>query len=392
MATPLNSTELFALELTDTLIDLNRLTATQSARVVSMLTVLEQDLVRQLGSIDFEGLSLSRRAQRIERLLRGVRATIKSRYSMAEARASSGMREIAALAHDSGIRAMNTVFSTNLITATLTREDLRALVDRDVVLGEPARDWWAGQREGTRRRFAREMRLGVAQGETNQKLIQRVRGKSTGRTIKVTLANGKTRRVREFVGGLMDVSRREAASLVRTSAQSVSNKALYETYKANDDVIKGTEAITTLDSRTSRICMARTGSAWFNNGDPMPESSTQEPFPGPPPWHFQCRSTLSPVTYSWEELGARVDGPKGRRLDTVPNSRRASFDGLINTGRVRTFDDWLRIKGDGYARRKLGPGLFDLWKSGKITTSQLIDQGGNIIPIRELARRTRGKR
>jgi hypothetical protein len=281
---------------------------------------------------------------------------------------------------------VNSVFSIDIAAPSLTEADVRALVRRDVVLGEPAKDWWSGQKEGTRRRFAREMRLGIGRGETTEQLIHRVRGKSTGRSLLIELPSGKSKRVKEFAGGIMDVSRDQADALVRTSAQSVSNKAMMETYEANDDIIKGYEALTTLDGQTSPICMARTGAAWYTNGEPFPESSVQEGFPGPPPWHFKCRTSLNPVTYSWDELMERASGKKQGLLDTVPDSQRASMDGLLGTGQVKTFDDWLRIKGDPFARQKLGPGLFDLWKDGKITMPQLIDAGGNPRTLAELKR------
>lgn len=384
----LNASDKFALELTSGLIDLSRLTRTVQRRVVSMLRVLEADLVRKIESFDLEGeLSPSVRRLRTNQLIGNVRKIIRARYGMAAKRLEMELRELAVLTHEQAVAMINEVFSIDIVGITLTRADLKALVSRDVVLGEPTRAWWRGQAEGTRRRFAREMRLGSLSGETNAQLIRRVRGGPTGRNIMVELANGKVRRVREFSGGLMDASRREAEALVRTSMQSISNNTLLTTYKENDDIIKGVEAVTTLDGRTSDICMARTGAAWDNDGNALPESSVSEGFPGPPPWHWQCRSTLAPITKSWAELVEEASGdPKQQKLlDTVPNSTRVSMDGLVGK-EVKTFDDWLRIKGDTFAQQKLGPARFKLWKDGKLTTSQLINSAGkprNLKQIRQ---------
>jgi len=385
MAENLNAAELAAVELTSSQIDLNRLTLTTRARVVSTLRVLETDLVRQLRAADLAGLSSeSLKRRRLEKLLRETRTVIAGRYSTAATQSARGALEAATFMQGEAVSVLNGLFRVNIVAPTLTRSELRALVDRDVVLGEPARDWWNGQAEGTRRRFAREMRLGIQQGETNEELIRRVRGRSTGRTIEITTPRGRTKRVREFTGGAMDVSRNQAETLVRTSAQSVGNRAAMNVYEENGDLIKGYEAVTTLDGRTSRICMARTGSAWYVNGEPFPTSATQEGFPGPPPWHFKCRTQLSPVTYSWDELIERASGRRLDKLNTVPDSARATMDGQIGSGRVRTFDDWLNIKGDEFARNKLGPELFDAWKEGQITLSQLIDSGGNLVPVKQL--------
>jgi len=390
MANDLNAAELFALEMTDSFIDLNRITATTRRRVVSMLRVLEADLVRELRRVDLGSIvSTPRRLRRLEALLRDVRATLATRYSGAERRLLAGLREAAPFANDAAIQVVNGVFRVNVIRPIFTREDLRTLTDRDIILGAPLEDWWSEQREATRRRFAREMRMGVLRGETNDELVKRLRGGSTGKTISIELPNGKSRRIREYAGGFMDISRRQADGLVRTATQSISNSVIEKTYEQNADIIKGVEALTTLDARTSKICMARTGAAWdLTTGEPLPRSTRQETYPGPPPWHPNCRTTLSPITFSWDELIEMHTGTKlGQKLNSVPDSQRASMDGLINTGKVKTFDDWLRIKGDTFAREKLGPGLFDLWKSGKITTSQLIDAGGNPLTLRELRRR-----
>lgn len=384
----LNASDKFAVELTSGLIDLSRFTRTIQRRVVSMLRVLEADLVRKIEAFDLEGeTSPSARRIRTNQLISNVRKDIRSRYNMAAKRLEMELREVAVLTHEQAVSMINDIFSIDIVGITLTSADLKALVKRDVVLGEPTREWWKGQAEDTRRRFAREMRIGSLSGETNAQLIRRVRGGPTGRNILVELANGKVRRVREFSGGIMDISRREAEGLVRTSAQSVSNNTLLRTYKENDDIIKGVEAVTTLDGKTSDICMARTGAAWDNDGNALPESSVSESFPGPPPWHWLCRSTLGPITKSWAELVEEAGGdPKRQKLlDTVPNSTRVSMDGLVGK-EVKTFDDWLRVKGDTFARKKLGPARFDLWKEGKLTTSQLINSAGkprNLKQIRQ---------
>lgn len=378
-----NASDLFALELTDSFIDLNGLTADMRIKVTSALRLLEQDLVAEIGRLDLDG-TLTNRERRLERLLRDVRATLAKRYSQASQANLRGLREIAQAGQIQIVSAVNAVFTVNLLRPTLTLPDLKVLADKNVVLGEPSLDWWAGQQEDTRRRFVREMRLGLQRGETNAELIRRIRGKSTGRMITVKLANGRTKKIRQYSGGFMDITRRQADALVRTSAISAGNAAIKETYDQNKDIIKGYEAITTLDNRTSEICMARTGAAWFVNGDPFPESTRQEPFPGPPGWHFGCRTVLGPVTYTWEEMIERADGRKAKALNSVPDSRRAAFDGQIGTGSVKSFDDWLKQRGDPFARNKLGPGVFDLWKSGKITTSQLIDSGGKIRTLNDL--------
>ena len=81
-----------------------------------------------------------------------------------------------------------------------------------------------------------------------------------------------------------------------------------------------------------------------------------------------------------EQSGTKV----GRKLRTVPDSVRASIDGEIAND-VRSFDDWLRTRGDAFARKKLGPARFKLWQDDKLTTTQLINGQGKILTLDELA-------
>ena len=379
----LNASDEFALLSVDAQINLERFTARLQQRALSMIRVLEDELVARIAVFDLAGIPrASTQRRRTEALIRDIRTILGKRFGMAEKRVSTELRELSAFVHPNTVAMINTVFSVNIAKATITSADLKALANEIVVLGEPAADWWAGQEEGTRRRFAREMRNGVLAGDTNNELIKRVRGKPTGRTMSVELGNGVVSKVPVYSGGVLQVTRNQVDALVRTSVQSVANEALMATYKANADIMKGVEALVTLDSRTSDICMARAGAAWDFEGEPLP-GTTNEGFPGPPPWHFRCRSVLVPITKTWSEIIEEQTGKKLKVLETVPDSKRTSFDGLIS-GKVRTFDDYLKLKGDPWARKKLGPGRYDLWKQGKITMRQLIDQSGRPRTLAQL--------
>jgi hypothetical protein len=201
--------------------------------------------------------------------------------------------------------------------------------------------------------------------------------------VAVELPNGKTSTAPVYKGGVLSANTRNTETLVITSTASVANAVDQEVYAENDDVIKGQGALTTLDTRTSKVCIARTGAAWDMEGRPLPESTRQEPFPGPPPWHPRCRSKLYPITFTWEELVERETGKRAKILNTVPDSVRASMDGEV-ANNIRSFDDWYEVKGDEFARNALGPAVFDLWKAGTIATADLVDRAGQALTVDEL--------
>ena len=379
----MNATDKFIIEITDLNLDLSVFSEETRARVESMLRVLQDDLVAEITKADLEGATENSR--RFKALLREVDSIIDGRYAVAAERLGRGLRDASIFTHRRAVASFNKVFQVDIFRPLLTQADLKALANTENIIGGLQDEYWKEYSDQAKRRFVREMRLGIGAGETNEELIRRIRGGPTGRTINVQTGNNRVVSVPEYSGGIMDTSYNEARRLVRTATLSVGNAALMETYDQFEEVLKGYEAVTTLDHRTSDICMARTGAAWNLDGSPMAGSTATGPFPGPPPWHWHCRTVLAPVVKTWDELIQEAGGkPLGIEDDTVPDSVRASFDGLVSTGKIQTFDDFLKLRGDEWARSKLGPTKYRLWESGKITTQDLIDSYGRSRTVAEL--------
>jgi hypothetical protein len=51
-----------------------------------------------------------------------------------------------------------------------------------------------------------------------------------------------------------------------------------------------------------------------------------------------------------------------------------------------TFDQFLKSKPPEFADKMLGKGRAELWRSGKITLNQLLDQRGNPLTLAQLKR------
>jgi hypothetical protein len=130
--------------------------------------------------------------------------------------------------------------------------------------------------------------------------------------------------------------------------------------------------ISTLDDRTSDICIAYDGAIWNLDGEPI--DGTNLPFNGGPPRHWNCRSVLSPVTKSWQEMGI-----KAKELST---GARAALDGEVPA--ETKFGDWLERRSEAEQDRILGTGKAELWRSGKISLSQLVDMRGKPLTLDQL--------
>jgi len=86
-----------------------------------------------------------------------------------------------------------------------------------------------------------------------------------------------------------------------------------------------------------------------------------------------CRCTTVDITKTWKELG--ID------IEEAPPGTRASMEGQVSD---KTFEDFLARKGKDYQDSVLGKGRAELYRSGKITFNQLLNQDGNMLTLKQL--------
>lgn len=341
---------------------------------------LQAELIRELEQLDTAALKGgSIRQLRLTQLLKQAALEIKATYKKISTVHEEQLVELFPLTSKAVDDGINKTLGIDIMSTTWTAQQINALMGNVLIEGAPSATWWARQGVNLQNSFSDQIRLGVLKGESVNDLVRRVRGTATGRR-HTYIINGKKQTYVEFTGGLMDTSTRHAAALVRTSVQAVNNKALLETYKENGSVIKGVQALVTLDLRTSLLCMSRSQFAWNLEGEPLNKFTTI-PFPGPPPWHWGCRTVLVPVVKSWAEL---LKNEKYKKLDELaPKGTQASMDGQVASN--LTYEDWLRSKPVKEQKEVLGIGRWQLWQAGKLSFNQLTSQTGKVLTIKELA-------
>lgn len=222
--------EIIAEEIVAQHVDLLRAAAGVYGDVRTILESLEDDLVARLTRALDRGLSATR---------------LRTLLAEASARITAGYREVADLLDGiafeiGGIEAATMMATTNaaagvsLIPRVLPPSLIRT-IGRDTLLqGAASRLWWARQSADLQWRFAREMRMGIAAGETGAELVRRVRG-GAGRP------------------GIMAASRRDAEALVRSSVNAWANNSRLAFFRAHANVYKAVQQKSTLDARTTDI-------------------------------------------------------------------------------------------------------------------------------------------
>lgn len=360
-------------------ITLLRAAAKESADVLALLEELEGELATLLLTrADFD----STRSRQLNELFFQASAAISTTYAEIADGQQNALEGFAKASAATVARDLNKALGVDVFGNLLSPAVIKQLVNKPIVLGHSAKSWWTGQEEALKNKFIQQMQLGIGLGETNDKLAQRVRGtKEAG-----------------YKNGLMQVSRREAVALVRSSAMSVTNNARIETYREHGDLITSIAWLATLDSRTTLICRALDGKAW-TLPDYKPIGHDKQ-FPGPTA-HFQCRSTQIAKTPSWSELAGRPikaldgatlqqairdrmkdEGFEPAAIEAAVARARASMDGPI----PKSFDmqKWIEEKGGKYAETILGPGRAALFNTGKITVTDLTDQTNRPLTMDEL--------
>ena len=358
-------------------------------KILRFLLILERELVTDIkeSGIVEEGIPPSQILRRREVLLNQTRRTIEKNFQDASKELQRQLSSVAAAVPDSVARIFTDIFGETLGNLSMTATELKTIVSNSLIYGAPSADWWRAQTEELKLKFAQQVRLGMTRGESIDSIVKRVRGKMTGQYRVVELGDGRKVTVGIFGGGIMDAPYRNVASLVITSVATVSNQVLEEIYQVNQELLRGRQAVATLDSRTTDLCKSRDGGAWDFDGNPLPESRIKIPFPGPPPWHWRCRTVLIPITKSWDDLIAEsgLSRPTRGKIADLGPSTRASMDGQVAAS--LNYDDWLRTKSERFQKRVLGEDKWKLWSSGKLDFKDLVDQRGNPIPISKLQER-----
>ncbi len=328
-------------DITARTITLARYDASLRRDVLALLRQVEKDIVAALPGITSE-INKARRTKQLNE----VRQLIANGYVEITQLTEKELSDLGVIEAKWQRSSINGAAGFELAVAMPTEAALAAITRNTLVQGAPSAAWWAKQDANLQFQFTNAVRTGLAQSESTGQIIKRVRQ-------------------------VMDVSRRDAASLVRTSVQAVAVEARDMTLKANSDVVKGKIQVSTLDSRTTFLCASRNGATYNLANEPI--APKKMPYIALPA-HFQCRSAYSPLTKSFRELGLDID--------EFSPSTRASMDGQIPA--ETTFEQFLDRKGKSWQNEYLGPGRAELWRSGSITLNDLVGSTGRELTLDQL--------
>ena len=166
----------------------------------------------------------------------------------------------------------------------------------------------------------------------------------------------------------------QTRTLIRTAITETSAFVANETYKLNDDVVKGYQYVATLDSRTSLICGRLDGKIYSLDSKSAPK----------PPQHFNCRSTTVPIIKSQNQLLATKNNRlQKRKLNRLSNTKRASINGQVPTR--LNYSDWLTKQNNDIKLAILGSQKrVDIFNKGNLKLTQFSNREGKLLSLEKL--------
>jgi len=308
-----------------------------NAKVASMYQGILKDIEKRMRN------NPEMNIKNMNKIIREIKSTVTT------VDIKSDLTDLANQEASYAISSTNAIAGGAVFNKVVKESTIKNIVNTSLMEGATISNWFSSLNKSTQTDLERQIKQGVVIGETNQEIAKRIKN-------------------------TMNINRNHAEAITRTAVATVSNQARQAVYDANDDVMKGYEHVSTLDSKTTFICSSRDGAAWSLDGEGINALGKQNKYQVPP-LHFGCRSVLVPVLKSWEDLDIDIK-------EELPKGTRSSMDGYVSSG--TTFNTFLKGKNTKWQEKYLGKGRYELWKSGKITLSDLVTQQGKTLSLDEL--------
>lgn len=374
-------------------IGLLRFSGSVRNRIWELLDATEADLTAEIRRrVARAGFDTPARMKRLEVLLDKLREVRKSGWKKANAAWFDEMKALAVTEANftNGILAAS--FPVELGTVLPDAARLRGIAKAQPFMGKTLREWGKKIEFDDLTRIESAVKIGMVQGEGPDQIARRLVG---------TMAQ----RGRD---GVTQVTRRQAASIVRTVTNGIASESRREFMLANDDVVAEWVFTATLDARTTPICRRYDGQK-FKVGE------------GPRlPLHFNERSIGSPaidgqvigdrprrdftqaqlVREFAKERGLKVRGPRGQThragRQAIPRGHRGAFDKWSRdkmrertgtTPAKTTYGEWLKRQSAAEQDDILGATRGKLFRRGGLKLDKFVERDGSELTLADLASR-----
>jgi len=296
-------------------------------KVIAQLNRTEQSAVGKLA----EAASDSLNATRLEQLLAQIRAVQSAGWQVIGERINGSLRDLAQSEAAFAARLIGASTDVTFTGAPAFAQIYAAVVARPFQ-GKFLKDWIADSEAAAAARVRETIRQGFIDGSTIDQMVRTLRG---------TRAAG-------YQDGILEGTRRGVEAMVRTAVTHTANVAHDQVFKDNADIVTGLRWTSTLDGRTTLICISRSGKVFPVNSGPRP------------PAHIGCRSVMVPLT------------------DDIPG---------VSAFTPPTYGQWLKRQPAAFQDEVLGAARGALFRRGGLSVDKFVDRAGNTLTLDQLRAR-----
>ena len=352
----------------------SRYSVGEAKRVVAMLDKADADITKMLKDRLEQGMDFtSKRYKAIQQDIRAMRAEA---WKVASGSHQDQLMSLAGAEASWAAKAIEKVIPIEFNFASVSADTLHTLVTQTPFAGgtnaaRTLEQWWGGLQAVDAQRIQESIQSGMILGETVEQMMGRVRQ-------------------------VQDLTRANAAAVVRTGVSHVANGARESFFAENADVIEALRWTSTLDGRTTPICQSRDGKLAPVGDRPVPEPRLDPPAARPPA-HVSCRSLMVGVLDANNIADMMPDRPfvrdtrlpaerekdfriaakekageawKGmsaeQRAAAVKAEKRAwTAENVGTVPGATTYDEWLRGQPASFQDDVLGVPRADMFRAGE---------------------------
>jgi len=375
-------------------IGIQRYAAGEVREMLKILKKAELDLQKKLSARLVKGDWTSKRYQALLQEIRDIR---KALFSSLRKSSRLNLMELAKAEQIFTKGLLKSALPIQLDFAAVSVKTLNALVTQQPFSGgahaaKTLAQWWSSVAAADQGRITGAIQLGMIQGESVPAMVGRVMQSQS-----LTRANAET--------------------VIRTAVNHVSNSSRKEFFKENSDIVTITMWTSTLDGRTTLVCMDRDGCHDSVTGEMkgVPEPHLDPPG-AEPPAHPRCRSIkigiLNAEGISKQlpdrafvrdartkkqmakdfRADARTKASKAqwKRMSTKQRNRAIARQKLAwtkeNIGFVApkvNYETWLRRQPASFQNEVLGVAKGKAFRKG-LRINQFLDRYGNELTLEQL--------
>lgn len=335
-------------------------------RIAALLYRADGELAGRL-TVALEGLTASNfSVERLENLLDSVRRLNTELYNQIGRELTAEMRKLAEYEAGHQLELFQAVIppqvQASVGIAAVNVEQAYAAAMARPFQGRLLKEWAQSLDTEKMTRIRDAVRMGFVQQETIPQIVRRVTGT----------------KARAYADGIIVIDRRNAEAVVRTAISHTAGVVRDKFFDDNASLIKAQAWTSTLDTRTTPICMLRDGKLYTPVSPYKPVGHSLPWLGGPGRAHWNCRSAAVPIVKSWKELG-------GNDLPEFTPSQRASMDGTVPA--EQTYGQWLKRQSRARQDDILGPTRGALLRSGGLTLDKFANDKGRWLTLDELRAR-----